>query len=269
MTRQPSVVDPDPEDRAWETLIQEIMPAKSLERIDTVTTRVVTNVTVIGTVLTGLGLIATGLPAAGTLVRCLAATAVVTAILAVGCVLTAQILVIRTHLNTANLIEVKTWYRRQLLARAYPTRAATFLLVIALLLAGAATVTTLFGNSWNRPTLAITQTQTTDGAGTVGGSGDQNHTRITLNVETAFRGMTSADTVTLVVIVSTPTPGIILARAAITPNIDGTATRSITIDNIPPRTTLDVTANSSRHHCYAHLDLTTSDAPAATCGIDR
>jgi hypothetical protein len=166
---------------------------------------------------------------------------------------------------TANLIEMKAWYQRQFRARAYPTRAATVLLVAVALLAGSATSATLLCGSRNQPSLAITQTQTTDDTGAP--AGPANHDRITLNVEVTFRGMTATDTATLTVTGSPPVSSAVLARAAMTPSIDGTATRTITIANISPQTTINITAKSNHQHCHTRLDLTASSPPRVACNI--
>lgn len=59
------------------------------------------------------------------------------------CALVAQMLTITRRLNPGNLIEVQEWYRRQFGTRARATQAATVLLVLAALLAGATAVASL------------------------------------------------------------------------------------------------------------------------------
>ena len=51
--------------------------------------------------------------------------------LAVACALAAQILTISKHVNPENLAQVRAWYKRRIETRGYPTRAATFLLMLA------------------------------------------------------------------------------------------------------------------------------------------
>ncbi len=63
--------------------------------------------------------------------------------LSVACALVAQVLTISRRLNPADLEQVKAWYHRQFTVRAYATRAATILLIIAALLAGATAATAL------------------------------------------------------------------------------------------------------------------------------
>src|ERR1035438_10692087 len=71
------------------------------------------------------------------------AVTVVTAAAAVACALTAQVLTITRHLNPADLTQVQAWYRQQFRTRAYPTPAATLLLLTAAIPAGATAATAL------------------------------------------------------------------------------------------------------------------------------
>ncbi len=139
-----SVRPPSPGELAWAELAKQLTPAASITRIDTVTARAVTTVTVIGLLLTGLGALgADQFAADGTAATSLAVAAALTAALAVACALVAQVLTISRHLNPADLLAVKAWYRRQFSVRAYATQAATVLLIVAALLAGATAATAL------------------------------------------------------------------------------------------------------------------------------
>lgn len=133
-------------DQAWADLAAQLTPAASLARIDAVTSRAVTTITVLGVLLTGLGALAAGQLAGGA-ARGLAIAAVITATLSVAGALTSQVLTITRGLNPANLVEVQAWYRRQFQLRARVTQAATVLLILAALLAGAAAATTLVSGS--------------------------------------------------------------------------------------------------------------------------
>ncbi len=130
-------------DQAWADLASQLTPAASLARIDAVTARAVTTITVIGLLLTGLGALAAGQFAQHGAARDLAVAAVITATLAVAGALTAQVLTITHRLNTDNLDEVRAWYHGQFRLRARTTQAATILLIAAALLAGATATTTL------------------------------------------------------------------------------------------------------------------------------
>jgi hypothetical protein len=134
---------PSRSDQAWADLAAQLTPANSLARIDTVTGRAITTITVLGTLLTGLGALAAGQFTASAAAQDLAAATVATAALAVASALAAQVLTITRHLNPVNLADVRAWYRRQFIVRAYATQAATILLILAALLAGATAATTI------------------------------------------------------------------------------------------------------------------------------
>jgi hypothetical protein len=249
-----SATPANPKALAWVALADELTPAKSLARIEAATARVVTNVTVVGTILTGLGLLTAGLPTISGAARALAMAAVVLAVVAVGCALSAQILTIRAKLNTRNIPELKTWYLQEFRRRAYPTRAATILLIGALLLAGAATITVLTMPQ-DTPVIAITKTQTT-------AAKTPNQTpKTTVAIEVTFRNLTPTDTLTLAV-----TAGeITLAQAATTPQPDGTATRTITIPDVPNNTPITTTASAAKQTCTATLKLKQGQQPEISC----
>ena len=132
-----------PADQAWADLAARLAPAQSLDRVDTVTARAVTTITVLGVLLTGLGALSAGQFAHGTAARALAAATIIMATLAVACALTAQVLTITQGLNAANLVDVRVWYQRQFTTRARATQAATILLILAALLAGATAATSV------------------------------------------------------------------------------------------------------------------------------
>jgi|HubBroStandDraft_5_1064220.scaffolds.fasta_scaffold60189_2 hypothetical protein len=132
-----------PADQAWADLATKLTPAASLARIDAVTARAITTITVIGLLLTGLGALAAGQFTRHGAAQDLSVAAVIVATLAVASALTAQVLTITRGLNPANLLEVQAWYHRQFTTRARTTQAATILLILAALLAGAAAATTI------------------------------------------------------------------------------------------------------------------------------
>ncbi len=135
-----------PSDQQWADLAEQLTPAASLARIDTVTGRAVGTVTVIGVLITGLGAVAAGQVTRGGPARDLAVAAVITATIAVACALTAQVLTITRRLNPANLTEVRAWYHRQFQLRARVTQVATMLLILAALLAGATATATVLAS---------------------------------------------------------------------------------------------------------------------------
>jgi MFS family permease len=146
-------------DQAWTDLASQLTPAASLARIDAVTARAVTTITVIGLLLTGLGALAAGQFARHGAARGLAVAAVIAATLAVACALTAQVLTITRQLNTDDLVKVRAWYHRQFNVRALTTQAATILLILAALLAGATAATTLVTTPHPAKTIARTHSR--------------------------------------------------------------------------------------------------------------
>src|SRR5215831_3375745 len=88
-----------PADQAWADLAAQLTPATSLARIDTVTARAITTITVLGTLLTGLGALAAGQLTPSSTTRGLASATVITATLAVASALAAQVLTITRRLN--------------------------------------------------------------------------------------------------------------------------------------------------------------------------
>ena len=174
-----------PADQAWAQLAADLTPAKSLTRIDTVTARAVTTITIVGVLLTGLGAVGAALLGQSGPARALAAAAVITAALAVAAALTAQVLTITRRLNPANLTEVKAWYHRQFELRAYPAQAATILLLLSALLAGAAATTALLYSPAGAPTITVAQTLQSSRSASPAAAGA---TQITVTV--TFRGLT-------------------------------------------------------------------------------
>ena len=245
------------EDRVWVNLAAELTPAKSLERVDTATDRVVRTVTIIGTLLGGLGVFGATKPSVSGPARWLTIAAVACAALAVACALAAQILTITRHLNPENLAAVRAWYKRRIDTRGYPTRAATFLLLAGAVLAGAAAIVALATATSDQATIAVTRaldnaTATTPGTGTT-----------TITAEVTFRGLTSGQSAT--VMVSAAGSGQVLASAAITPATDGTATRTLTVSGLPPAEPVTVVARGASQQCRATLGPG-SARPVVSCG---
>lgn len=145
-------------DQEWADLASQLTPAASLARIDTVTARAVTTVTVIGLLLTGLGTLAAGQFAQHGAARVFAVAAVITATLAVACALVAQVLTVTHKLNAEDLVQVQAWYEGQFGFRARATQVATILLILAALLAGATATATLVTNA--QPAKAASHTHT-------------------------------------------------------------------------------------------------------------
>ena len=251
----PSVTDANPNALAWVALADELTPAKSLARIDSATTRVVANVTVVGTILTGLGLLTAALPSIIGTARGLAIASVVAAVAAVGCALAAQILSIHGDLNTRNIPELRLWYRQQFKRRAYPTRAATILLICGILLAGGASAVALTQPPLDRPVIAIAQTQT------AAAKTPAETAKTTVSIEVSFPDIEPSDTLILTVVAGNVT----VAKAAITPQPDGTASRTITIPHIPTDTSITATASAGKQRCVATLTPQHDKQPQISC----
>ncbi len=241
---------PTPANQAWAELAAGLTPANSLARVDTVTARAVTTITVVGLLLTGLGAASAALPAQSGTARDLAVAAVVTAALAVAAALTAQLLTITRGLNPANLVEVKAWYRRQFELRAYPAQAATVLLLASVLLAGAATAAILLASPASSPALTITQTAGLDSSAPA-----------TDTVAVTFSGLPPGQAATL--LLTTPGTAGPLARAAATAGSDGTAALTLTA-RLPAAQTLIVTVTAPGQTCQATLTHDQAQ-PALAC----
>ena len=232
VTRQAALQEPvrpvTDEDRVWVDLAGELTPAKSLERVDTATARVVSTVTVIGTLLGGFGVFGATQPSVSGAARWITIAAVACAALAVACALAAQILTITRHLNPENLAAVRAWYKRRIDTRGYPTRAATVLLLIGAVLAGAAAIVALATAVPSQPTIAVTRALDRPA-------------------------------------VSSATSGQVLASAAITPATDGTATRTLTVSGLPSAEPVIVVARGGSQQCRASLGAG-SARPVVACG---
>jgi hypothetical protein len=253
------------QDRVWADLAGELTPAKSLERVDTATDRVVRTVTIIGTLLGGLGVFGATKPSVSGPARWITVAAVACAALAVACALAAQVLTITRHLNPENLAAVRSWYKRRIDTRGYPTRAATVLLLIGAVLAGVAAIVALATATPSQPAIAVTRSLdhaplTTAGTST-GGTGAPPSTTIT--AEVTFPGLTGGQSAT--VVVSAAGSGQVLASAAITPAASGTATRTLTVSGLPPAEAVIVVARGGSWQCRATLGAG-SARPAVTCG---
>jgi hypothetical protein len=248
---------PTPADQAWAQLAADLTPAKSLARIDAVTARAVTTITIIGLLLTGLGAFAAGLPnALGEPATALAVATVITAALAVASALAAQLLTITRRLNPANLADVRAWYRRQFELRAYPTQAATLLLLAAALLAGATAAAALLATPATAPTLTVTQTLQP------GPSGSTSPAQASATVSVTFRGLAPGQVATLTL--ATPGAAGALGRAAATAAPDGTATLTLTAGALTTAQPVTLTAVAPGQICQATLTPARAQ-PALTC----
>jgi hypothetical protein len=244
---------------AWQDLAEELTPARSLARVDTATNRVLTSVTVVGALLTGLGLLAAGRPARNAAEQWLGLGTVVAAVLAVACALTAQVLTIRRGLNTNNLVAVRAWYRDQFRRRAYPARAASLLLLVAILLAGGAATAGLVGPEPGSMSLVVSQT--TSAVGTAADAG-----RVAVTVHVTFHGLEENTTATILVTATGPGGATVLARSALTRGTGDTTTGVLTVGSVAGDAVVAVTATGGGRRCRAALVVAGAEPPVVTCG---
>jgi hypothetical protein len=129
----------------WLGAREELRPEKSLARV---------GASVVGLALSALGLLTSASVTVRPAAKFLAGSAAVTAMLAV--VLALSYLVVRPEkINVENLDDVEEWYRRQS-QRARLVTAASGLLIVAVLMAGGASVVTLIaGTGASKPVLVL------------------------------------------------------------------------------------------------------------------
>lgn len=161
-------------------------------------------------------------------------------------------LTITRGLNPRDLIEVKAWYRRQFRTRAYPTQAATLLLLLAAALAGATAATALTVSPATTPALTVTQTLS-PGAGSTG--------QASVTVHVTFPGLDTGQAATVVL----TTAGQVLARAIATaPASGGTAVVTLTVGHLIQAEPVTVTVHTPHQTCQAAL-MPARIQPVLTC----
>jgi len=250
-----AVSTPSPADRQWSDLAAGLTPAKSLARIDTVTARAVTTVTVVGVLLTGLGAASTSLLTQAGPARTLTTLTVITAAASVACALVAQVLTVTRHLNTSDLVQVEKWYQRQFTIRAYPTWAATVLLLAAALLAGSAAWAVLAASTPAYPAIVVSRT--------VPPAGDQpppDARQGSLIVHATVPGLSAGQAATVTVTAA----GRLAGSAVASPAPDGTATIALTIPLDGAAQPVTVTVRSPAETCLAEF-AAGPGRPALTC----
>jgi hypothetical protein len=235
--------DLTPGERRWLALADELTPAKSLARLDTVSARVVSTVGVVATLLTGFGLLAATLPGTGGVVRVVAIGSVVLAVAAVACAVAAQVVTITTDLNPTDLLEVEAWYRTRFASRAPLTRGAGLLLLLSVVAAGVVAITALLDRGSHAPVLALTRTaELSSGVAPAAAPS-------TVTVQVRFSDLAADETVLVTVTVA----GDVAAQAALTPRADGTVERSLTVAHVAPGAVVLVRAGSSDESCSGTL----------------
>jgi hypothetical protein len=146
--------DPGPDDERWQAARSELTPEKSLARITANARATVATTALVGTLLTGLGLVSGQTMLGGGLARwaALGAAAVALTSVLTGLVYLAQRL---REVNPRDLGAVRQWYEQQF-RRARLAVAASWLLVLAVLLAAVAVGATLVpGGGSGEPALGL------------------------------------------------------------------------------------------------------------------
>jgi hypothetical protein len=235
--------DLTPAERRWVALADELTPARSLARLDTVSARVVSTVGVVATLLTGFGLLAASLPGTDGVVRVVAIVSVVLAVAAVACAVAAQVVTITTDLNTGDLVEVEAWYRTRFAVRAPLTRWSGLLLLLSVVAAGVVAVTALLARGPHPPVLAITRTaELSSGVAPAAAPS-------TVTVGVRFSDLAADEVVSVKVTVR----GSIATDAALLPGEGGTVARTFRLAHVAPGAVVLVWVRGGDESCSGTL----------------
>ena len=239
-------------DRLWRSAAAELQPAKSLARIDDKAKQVVSSVGLVGSVVTGFGLVAIGRLDSSTLARGLAVAAVCLALLAVLLALGSQLLRVTRGLTPGNLVEVQIWYRRQF-RWAYLVIPAGLLVIVAVLLAGAAAVLVLTaGPDAPQPGVAVQLT----------GSGRS--AAATLRVEATGLPAGQALQVQVVGVEANGTRTV-LARAVVLAGATGAASSTVEVPRAGAYSTVESTVEAPHWRCTATVTPAATTPTTLTC----
>jgi hypothetical protein len=135
---------------------------------------------------------------------------------------------------------------------------ATFLLLVAAVLAGAAAVVALATGTPNEPTVAVTRT--------LDHPLPENPRALataTVTMEVTFRGLSSGQSASIRV--TAPVSRQVLATAIVTPSTDGTASRTLTLTGVLATEPITVLARGGTEQCTSHLGSGTGPA-TLSCG---
>jgi hypothetical protein len=240
-------------DRLWTGAAAELTPAKSLARVDERAKQVVANVTLVGSVLTGLGLLASSKLDTSGPGRVIAIAAVCVALVAIVLALASTLLRFTPSLSPGNLAEVEAWYRRQF-RWAYWVIAAGVLLLVAVVLAGAATLVVLSGTRSEQPTMSAQVTGTGAAA------------KVTARVEVA--GMAPGQVLRVDVVgVDAAGSSTVLARAVSRGADGGTVATAMEVTGVGGYAKVQVTAAMPGRRCTASVAAGSAGSPATVvCG---
>jgi hypothetical protein len=137
------------EDDFWDNAAKELAPDKSLARIAANAKFTVATVTLVGTALTSLGIVTVQTVNIDSISRAFAIFSVSAGLLAVLLALFYLALRIR-DVNPQNLVEVEKWYRSEL-RRTWIVIIASWMLIIAVILAGIAGLKSAFASRNEHP----------------------------------------------------------------------------------------------------------------------
>jgi hypothetical protein len=212
-------------------------------------------VAIVGVVVSGLAVFGARFPALAPVPRAMALTAALLAALAVISIIAYQIRGAVRSINSANLVEVRAWYVRQVNSRLLAD-AGLILLVLSIVLAVAAAGVALATAAAAQP--AVTVSQIPDAPG-IGG---QVRTE-TVTITSAFHGLPPGQAA--VTVVTDVGSNRVLASSAVTPAGDGAASDTLTVGHISVSAQLVVTATAAGQYCRAVLGPG-HKSPALICG---
>ena len=151
----------------WMQLAQELVPSKSLARMNESAKFIVSTVSLVGAVLTGFGLVASARIGSSN-------AAVAAAVVSLGSTVIALLLALTFlrqrvgELNIRNLIEVRSWYDAQW-NRGWMVIVAGMFLILAVSAAGVAAIATIVHSPDHQPRIVL-QGEPTDRGWMVSGS---------------------------------------------------------------------------------------------------
>lgn len=243
------VEDVSASDRLWQQAGSELMPARSLARVDEKAQQVVTNVSVLAAVLTGLGLLTSSqlnhAPGARALSVATLIIAWVSVLLAYG----SQLLRISPATAPGDIVQVRAWYGRQF-RRAYAVVAAGGLSLVSLALGGVTALVVLTApTTADRPSVDVRFT----GAGA------------SLTVDLSFPNMPGGRMTARVTGLGPGTAQTNLAAATVMAGADGTAATTLEVPNVAKYWTIRISATSPTYTCDGIAEPASGAPPTLTC----
>jgi hypothetical protein len=237
-------------DRLWQQAAAELLPARSLARVDEKAQQVVTNVSILAAVLTGLGLLTgdqlTHSPGGRPVAIATLAIAWLSVLLAYG----SQLLRVSPATAPGDVEQVKAWYGRQF-RRAYAVVAAGVLSLLSLVLAGITAIVVLAASpAPGRPTVAIQ----------LSGAGAD----ATLTVDLSFPGLTGQQQLQATITGVGPNGSrTTLADTTVLAGANGTAATNLRASNVARYRAIDIAATTPTYTCTGVVNPAAQ--PTLTC----